>query len=90
MFTIHKYSIPIEDKFTLQLPKGARPLCAQTQRDAPCLWALVDPTQPLEPYQFRLVGTGHPIQPEEVEGTFEYYGTIQMHGGNSIFHLFRT
>lgn len=49
MFTIYKYPIPIEDKFTLDLPIGARILCIQMQREEPQLWTIVDPNAAKQP-----------------------------------------
>src|SRR5262245_16240690 len=70
---------------TLDMPEGARPLCVQIQDNMPCVWALVDPGNPKRPRRFRLAGTGHPIEPEDVG---RYVGTFQMQNGELVFHLF--
>lgn len=85
MKAVYKYEIPIEDEFTLVLPKGARLLCIQAQRDTPCLWALVDTLVVREARHFRLAGTGHPIENPE---SLSFIDTFQMHGGASVFHVF--
>lgn len=61
MLMIFKYPIPIEDHFTLELPKDAKILTVQVQREMPQLWAVVDPEAEKETRHFRLSGTGHPI-----------------------------
>ena len=42
MLTIFKYPIPIEDHFTLEMPRGAKILTVKIQRENPQLWAMVD------------------------------------------------
>jgi hypothetical protein len=54
MLTIYKWAIPIEDHFTLELPKNARILTIQTQRNTPQLWAMVDSETEKETRHFRL------------------------------------
>ena len=81
---VYKYDVSIEDHFELELPLDARILSVQMQRGTLKLWALVDPTMPLETRKFRTAGTGHPI--DEVMG--EHISTFQVDGGNFIFHVF--
>lgn len=88
MHTVYKYAIPIDDHFTINLPQGAQLLSVQAQHDTPCIWALVDPSAPIEARSFRLAGTGHPIHDNELEGTFKHVGSFQMRGGTLVFHLF--
>jgi len=83
---VYKYTIPVEDYFSLDLPAGAKILTIQVQRDEPQIWALVDPEQQPRPYNFRLAGTGHDIT--ESRDSLEYIGTFQLVGGNFIGHLF--
>ena len=86
MKTIYKYTIPVEDNFSLELPKGAEILTVQEQHGSPQIWALVNPdTSFTETRNFRLAGTGHLI--EEKEG-LEYIGTFQLSDGAFIGHLF--
>ena len=86
MLTIYKYIIPIEDHFTLELPKDAKILTVQTQRGTPQLWAMVDSETEKEKRYFRLAGTGHPLS--LVNAHFIYIGTFQMGNGVLVFHLF--
>ena len=84
--TVYKYPVPLEDEFTLDLPMAAKILTFQTQSNVPCVWALVDPDARPAERQFRLAGTGHPIN--EAERDLVYVGTVQLHGGALVFHLF--
>lgn len=86
MTTIYKYSIPVEDSFVVEMPKDARILSVQVQRDDPQIWAVVDPDLVLQKREFRLLGTGHPFPDEGLWPTF--VGTFQMLGGSLVFHLF--
>jgi len=88
MLRVYKYTIPVEDYFSLDLPAGAKILTVQTQRDEPQIWAIVDPEQrSMVPHNFRVAGTGHNIA--ENRDDLEYIGTFQLVGGNFIGHLFR-
>lgn len=83
---IYKYPIPVEDRFELSLPQGSEVLTVQVQRDAPQIWALVDPERPPEARRFRLAGTGHPITEQASLG--RYVSTFQMLDGQLVFHVF--
>lgn len=87
MLTIFKYPVLIEDHFTLELPKDARILTVQIQRETPQLWALVDSETEKETRYFRLSGTGHPLGEDYLRIT-NYIGTFQMENGALVFHLF--
>lgn len=87
MLTIYKWAIPIEDHFTLELPKNARILTIQTQRDTPQLWAMVDSETEKETRHFRLSGTGHPLGNDYLR-IINYIGTFQIENGALVFHLF--
>lgn len=86
MHNVFKYTIPVEDYFSLNLPKGAKILTVQEQNNEPQIWALVEGSQPDETRNFRLSGTGHPIK--EDPGILEYIGTFQLVGGGFIGHVF--
>lgn len=87
MRTIHKYTIPFTDDFTIQLPDGAQPLRAMVQVGQPHLWAIVDPDRKKYPRHFRLIGTGHPIAEEDFS-YLDFVDTIMLEGGALVFHLF--
>ena len=78
---IFKYPVEIRDHFGLDLPRGARVLSVQVQRDEPMMWALVDPDAPSERAMFRVIGTGHPI--DDPPETLDYVGTFQIHWGGA-------
>ena len=87
MLRVYKYSVPVEDYFGLDLPQGSKILTVQVQYGEPQIWALVNAqTQVVETRQFRVAGTGHPI--EESEDELTYIGTFQLSGGGFIGHLF--
>jgi hypothetical protein len=96
MLTIWKFEVPVQDNIQIEMPKGARILSVQAQRNLAaltvgdpieqvCLWALVNPEATKEIRGFRMVGTDHPIQHSE---KLTYIGTFQMQGGALVFHLF--
>lgn len=87
MKTIYKYPFEITDEQTLMLPTNAQILTVQTQWDAPCLWAMIDPEEKrTEKVTIRVYGTGHPIDDSD---NLDYLGTVQMLSGQLVFHVFR-
>lgn len=86
MQSVHKYTIPVKDYFSLNLPKGAKVLTVREQYNEPQLWALVEKGVSTEKRNFRLAGTGHLI--EEAPDTLNYIGTFQLDGGDYIGHVF--
>ena len=82
MKTIWKFSLQFG---TIEMPKGAKILAVQNQNDAPCMWAEVDDTQPLERRVFTVFGTGHDLS---IPKNKEYIGTYQQHDGVLIWHLY--
>jgi hypothetical protein len=84
---IWKYPVPIDDYLEVEIPFAGRILCVQIQHrplgiETPCIWVWVDTKADKETRKFRWFGTGHP----GVEGN--YIGSVQMHGGDLVFHLF--
>lgn len=84
MKTVFKYNFTPDDIVELQLPGGATILHCAEQYGYMCLWALVDPTAPLETRRIRMAGTGHPIP----EAKVRHINTIVMHNGSLVFHFF--
>lgn len=80
--TIWKFSAHVADKIEWLMPMGAQPLCVGMQGDQLCLWALVDPREPLRNYRFFVYGTGHPIENAEC-----YIGTAFDPRG-FVWHVF--
>lgn len=86
---VYKYAAPIEDSFSLELPVGAEILHLDAQRDVPCLWALVDPSDNAkkEARVFFYVGTGHK-HPARFWRGLKHVGTVQLESGSLVYHLF--
>lgn len=87
MITIHKYDVPEEDYFELELPVGAQILTVQDQFGKPYIWILKDTEQILEMRYFKLIGTGHNFK-SSLRKIKQYIGTFQLVGGALVLHLF--
>lgn len=83
---IYKYPVPLVDEPAVQLPRYAQVLTAQVQHGALQLWALVDPSEPVDAVQLRIVGTGHAFADAD---QWRYLSTFQLNGGALIFHVFQ-
>lgn len=81
--SIWKYSAPINDRLLLMMPEGAQIVCVQMQGETPCLWALVDCSAQQRQRAFSWRGTG-----QRFDEQGEYIGTVQLHSGALVFHLF--
>lgn len=86
MKTIHKFPFSINDTVRIAMPASAQILSVQVQHGTPCLWALVSPVDFIDDRTFRIYGTGHPI--DLSTGNVSFIGTIQMHDGDLVFHVF--
>lgn len=84
MKTVYKFRLDIEDITTISMPRGAQILSVQNQNESICLWALVDTEAEKEQRTFRIAGTGHLIR----EGIKAFLGTVQMHDGIFVAHVF--
>lgn len=84
MKEVWKYNIPINDMFSLVMPKDARILYFNTQYGNPRIWVLVKPDNERKTRYFRLVGTGHLIN----SPIKNYIGTIKLMDDGLIYHLF--
>lgn len=88
VFRIFKYKIEIGGTTELTLPKGAKVLSFQCQREVPCIWVLLDAdSAEQEKRAFIIIGTGQPITQTALEG-LEFIGTAQMAEGALVWHLF--
>lgn len=87
MITVHKITLELLDCFSLELPKNAKILSVQSQRNKPCLWVLLDTEAEKVKRNFRLAGTGHEIE-KEIASQLEFIGTFQLNEGGFIGHLF--
>jgi len=79
---IFKYQIPIQENFSLNIPKYSSILSFQLQNDIPCIWVVVHENQPLEKHNFSIYGTGYEVN----SSPMGYQGTIQLNG--FVWHLF--
>ena len=82
--TIWKYTIPIKDYHSIEMPFGAEILSFQLQCGVPTIWVLMDTVGEITNRRFRLIGTGHDI----VEAGLKYIGTIKMMEEILTYHLF--
>ena len=81
--TIWKYDLDRETQSDIQMPRGAKILSVQLQRNGYRLWALVHPTALLEIRTFVIYGTGWDM---EYTDNLEYLETIQEDG--FVWHIF--
>jgi hypothetical protein len=83
--TVYIYPIEVTDQQVISLPEGAEILTAQVQRGQVCLWARVDAANSatLTERKIRVAGTGH-----SVSLAWHYIGTVQLLGGDLVFHFF--
>ena len=79
---IWKYVLPLDG--LVDMPEGGIPLSVETQGHEPCLWAEVNPDNPLQQRRFCIVGTGNEVPPEH--GRF--IGTCLLHAGAFVLHVF--
>jgi hypothetical protein len=84
MRTIWKFPMKGLPGVSFEMPADARILHLEVQAGLPCFWALVDPSKPKVRRQFRIVGTGHPID----FPTDKFVGTYLVEHGAFIFHVF--
>lgn len=87
MKVIFKYQAPMQVRFSFSMPAGAEILTTQVQRKDICIWAKVERGGANEVRNFLLIGTGHEFDESEL-GRLEYVGTLQVEGGEFVFHLF--
>jgi hypothetical protein len=90
---IWKFPLRATDRQIVLMPEGAEILCAQMQGPVLCIWAFIeedkkateeDKKATMIHRTFDVVGTGHSMDP----ANRTYIGTVQMHGGLLILHVF--
>lgn len=86
MRRIFKYSFPVTDKFSMDLPLGGRILTVQDQHGTACMWVVFDDAlKKNETREFRVIGTGRPIPDYD---DLEYVATFKSLDGAFVWHLF--
>jgi hypothetical protein len=84
---IFKYPLLPKEHQVLTLPHGAKILSVVEQNEKICVYAKVDLNEPhMGDYDFWVVPTGQEIPYEDINAIF--LGTVKLHGGALIFHVF--
>lgn len=86
MKRIYKYTIAKADRSSIAMPEDAYVRSVQVQHGDICLWAEVNPNARLVDRSVLVVGTGHDL-PSDVD-FYAYIGTVQLHGGSLVFHVY--
>jgi len=81
--TIWKFPIPIQDQFTIEMPRDAEILHVDTQNNSGCLWVRVVPERTTEVRRFILRRTGHSMYED-----CSHIGSFILNDGALAFHLF--
>ncbi len=84
MKAIYKYPIIINDRFTIDLPVGAKIIEVNIQSGAPFIWAIVSTEAEEVKTHFGIRGTGHEF---DVTDQGEFIGTFHLHA--FVWHLFK-
>ena len=82
MLTIWKYTL--QPECDVQVPVASKVLSVHEQHGDVNLWALVDPSNELITRHFSVYGTGHEVPAHPGE----FIGTVHIHGGALVFHVF--
>ncbi len=77
------------DNQLIDLPEDAQILSVQTQNEIPTIWALVDPEKSTITSRIRIARTGHELTTADLPDNSTFLGTIQLSGGQLIFHIWR-
>lgn len=82
--TVHKWKVMFEDEQTLTLPAGSDIVSVDEQNQGIVLYAIVTDSPKRENVKIYVHGTGHPVN----KGARRFIGTVKMHGGSLMFHVF--
>jgi len=83
---IYKCEIPIEKKFTLNLPESAKVLKVDTQFGKPQMWILHNQSHTLIRRHFALITTGEEF--DYIGRKLFYIGTFMLDDGMFVGHIF--
>lgn len=81
---VHKYTIPEQGEFSLDLSPDAEILTVQLQNQSACMWVLLTPRMLKQKRDFVWIPTGKEIE----YGNIDYITTIQFNDGKKVSHLF--
>jgi hypothetical protein len=84
--TIFKYELNLVERQDLFLPRLAKIISAQTQREKVCIWAMVDTNEKKENRTIAIVGTGNPLPKINPDEKMVHIDTVQMH--SMVWHVF--
>lgn len=82
--TIHKYPIPANGEFSIELPVDAEILTVKFQKDKPCIWVLLDTEKPKYKRNFCWILTDEPIE----NMGLVYIETLMSNDDDRVSHLF--
>ena len=86
MKAVFKYALKVADEQKLTLPANAEILSVANQNENIVLYALVDTSvRGLQNHTIYIHGTGHVVS----GGNIAFIGTVVLHGGRLMFHVFR-
>ena len=86
MKAVFKYALKVADEQKLTLPANAEILSVANQNENIVLYALVDTTvRELRNHTIYIYGTGHVVCGEDIA----FIGTVVLHSGRLMFHVFR-
>jgi hypothetical protein len=83
---IFKYELPITDRVQIQMHKHAQVLKVAEQFGTLCIWANCNDALSLEPRNFAVHGTGHPL-PDTYKYEDHYVDSVVMSNG-LVWHVF--
>jgi len=86
MFTIFTYTVPVQDRVSVDMPRLAEILHIGEQVPGTlAVWARVKSDVSRAKRQFRIAGTGHELTPREA--TYPHLATVQCASG-LVWHIF--
>jgi len=83
---IWKYPLKVDSNVIVEMPAGATVLALQTQNEAPCIWAAVDPDAAKIKRRFVIYPTN--VEMSEEDQRLHYIGTFQLQKGQFVAHVF--
>jgi len=86
MMVIYKYVLKATDTQVIPIPCPNRILSVAEQHGNVVVYANVDiASTKMKDYTFQIRGTGH--NADDLDG-YKFLGTVKLHGGDLMFHVF--